>query len=66
MAPADILDPYFQNQTCDPYTPREQPCTLGNYAVYSINVSSVSDIQAGIAFARANNIRLTIKNTGHE
>ncbi|RWA06194.1 hypothetical protein EKO27_g8920 [Xylaria grammica] len=63
---AEFLMPYFQNQSCDPYTAQEKPCELGNYAQYSINVSTVGHVQAGIKFARENNIRLTIKNTGHD
>lgn len=42
------------------------PCKLGNYASYSINVTGSSDIVAGLSFAQQNNVRLTIKNTGHE
>ncbi|CAG8984001.1 hypothetical protein HYALB_00009010 [Hymenoscyphus albidus] len=65
-APAEFLAPYFQNQSCDPFTNQDRPCVLGNYAEYSINVSSIHHIQAGVQFARAKNIRLTIKNTGHD
>ncbi|KAI5865325.1 putative FAD-dependent isoamyl alcohol oxidase [Durotheca rogersii] len=63
---SEILNPYYQNASCDPFTPREQPCELGNYAVYSINVTGVDDVRAGLEFARKNNVRLTIKNTGHD
>ncbi|KAI5864079.1 FAD-binding domain-containing protein [Durotheca rogersii] len=65
-SPAEFVAPYFQNRSCDPYTSRADPCSIGNYAQYSINVSEVEHIQAGIRFARQNNIRLTIKNTGHD
>ncbi|KAI0603272.1 FAD-binding domain-containing protein [Biscogniauxia sp. FL1348] len=64
--PAEILAPWFQNQTCVPFTPVSTPCELGNYASYSINVSSTDDIAAGLAFAQENNIRLVIKNSGHD
>ncbi|KAI1272223.1 hypothetical protein F5Y07DRAFT_308514 [Xylaria sp. FL0933] len=63
---AEFLMPYYQNQSCDPFTSREKPCELGNYAQYSINVSTVSHVQAGIKFAQEKNIRLAIKNTGHD
>ncbi|KAI0502948.1 hypothetical protein F5B22DRAFT_580098 [Xylaria bambusicola] len=63
---AEFLMPFYQNQSCDPFTAIDKPCELGNYAQYSIAVSSVEDVQAGIKFARENNIRLTIKNTGHD
>ena len=60
------MDPWVQNRSCDPFTPREQPCTLGNYVNYAINVSCAADALAGVQFAQKNNIRLVIKNTGHE
>ncbi|KAI1641285.1 FAD-binding domain-containing protein [Biscogniauxia mediterranea] len=65
-SPADGVAPYFQNQSCDPFTSVESPCAIGNDAVYSINVTQVSDIQAGVLFASKHNIRLNIKNTGHD
>ncbi|PSN64856.1 FAD-binding domain-containing protein [Corynespora cassiicola Philippines] len=65
-SPSSILAPYYQNQSCDPFTPQSQPCVLGNYVSYSINASSADDIAAGISFAKTNNIRLVIKNTGHD
>jgi hypothetical protein len=61
-----MASPVFQNQSCDPFTPTDQPCDLGNYAVYSINVSDAADIVAGLQFAQLHNVRLVIKNTGHE
>ncbi|KAK1243224.1 hypothetical protein MKX07_003852 [Trichoderma sp. CBMAI-0711] len=64
--PADFLNMYFANYTCDPFTPRSTPCALGNYASYIINVTGPTDVQTGIAFAKKNNIRLVIKNTGHD
>ncbi|KAL6862000.1 FAD-binding domain-containing protein [Trichoderma novae-zelandiae] len=64
--PAEFLSMYFENYTCDPFTPRSTPCTLGNYASYVINVTGAGDVQAGISFAKKNNIRLVIKNTGHD
>ncbi|KAM0811389.1 putative Fad-dependent isoamyl alcohol oxidase [Seiridium cardinale] len=62
----DILSTYFKNYTCDPFTDRSEPCELGNLASYVINVTGVCDIQAGIKFSRENNVRLVIKNTGHD
>ena len=64
--PAEIMNVYYQNGTCDPYEPTEKPCTLGNLASYSISVTGVDDVVAGINFANQNNVRLVIKNTGHE
>jgi hypothetical protein len=41
-------------------------CTLGGYPSYSINVKNVAQIQLGINFARNLDLRLVIKNTGHD
>lgn len=60
------MSPIFLNQSCDPFTPEAQPCLIGNYVDYSINVSAPSDVVAGLSFAQEKNIRLVIKNTGHE
>lgn len=60
------MAPYYQNQSCDPFTPQSMPCELGNYVAYSINASSAAHVAAGVKFANAKNIRLVIKNTGHE
>ena len=60
------MAPFYANQSCDPYTPESRLCTLGNYVDYAINVTAPSDIATGIAFATKNNIRLVIRNTGHE
>jgi hypothetical protein len=60
------MNPYFYNLTCSPFTPADQPWELGERPVYSINVSSASDVQAGLKFVRKNNLRLVIENTGLE
>lgn len=64
--PAEFLALYFQNNTCTPFTPSSTRCVLGNYASYSIDVRSIDDVRAGISFAQKRNIRLVIKNSGHE
>ena len=63
---SSIMSPIFLNQSCDPFTPAAQPCSIGNYVSYSINVTGPSDVAAGLSFAQERNIRLVIKNTGHE
>ncbi|KAI8245490.1 FAD-linked oxidoreductase ZEB1 [Colletotrichum sp. SAR 10_99] len=60
------MSPYWLNNTCSPYTSQNASCILGNIASYAINVSSVADVVAGLEFARQNNVRLSIKNTGHD
>lgn len=57
---------YFANQSCDPFTTREWPCTLGNYVFYAVDVQTTGDIIAALSFVAENNIRLVVRNTGHE
>jgi FAD/FMN-containing dehydrogenase len=38
----------------------------GGYPVYVANVSTVADVQAAANFARSTNVRVIIKNTGHD
>lgn len=64
--PSSIMNPWQQNASCDPFTPEQSPCLLGNYASYSIKVTCWQDVAAGIQFAQKKNIRLVVKNTGHE
>ncbi|KAH9908159.1 FAD binding domain protein [Xylariomycetidae sp. FL2044] len=64
--PAEIDSPFWQNESCTPFTDPAKPCTLGNYVDYVINVSSAADVAAGLQFAQNNNIRLVIKSTGHD
>lgn len=52
------MNPYFYNLTCSPFTSAEQPCELGERAVYSINVSTPADVQAGLEFVREHDVRL--------
>lgn len=60
------MEAYFANQSCDPFTPEAQPCLIGNYVSYAVNVSSSADVIAAIDFVQENNIRFVIRSTGHE
>ncbi|KAI4162238.1 MAG: hypothetical protein LQ342_004106 [Letrouitia transgressa] len=63
---SSMMAPFYANQSCDPFTPPSTPCKLGNYVDYAIDVASPEHIKAGLAFAQKNNIRLVIRNTGHD
>jgi hypothetical protein len=63
---SSVMAHFFANQSCDAFTPREQPCLLGNYVSYSANVSTAEDVSASLKFAKKNNIRVVVRNTGHE
>ncbi|KAK2794708.1 hypothetical protein FQN52_007478 [Onygenales sp. PD_12] len=46
--------------------PLDATCYQGNVPDYYIDVRTVSDVQAGLAFADAHNIPLVVRNTGHD
>ncbi|KAK7751215.1 hypothetical protein SLS62_006901 [Diatrype stigma] len=52
--------------SCDPWQPRERPCTLGNYVSYAVAVSGPEDVVAALNFAEERDIRVVIRNTGHD
>lgn len=60
------MAPFFANGTCDPYNPVSRPCTLGNYNVYTVNVTRPDHISKTVRFATKHNIRLVVRNTGHD
>lgn len=60
------MAPVWANGSCDPFTDPSTPCLLGNYVRYAINVTDLAHIVAGIKFVKKHNIRLVIRNTGHE
>ena len=64
--PAANLWTYFTNDTCRPTQDPTDTCTLGYYGVYVLKATDKAHVKAGIDFARRNNIRLVIRNTGHD
>lgn len=60
------MQAYFANASCDPFTSQDKPCTLGNYVSYAVNVSTTDHVVAALKFAQEKNIRVVIRNTGHE
>ncbi|KAK2061109.1 FAD binding domain-containing protein [Colletotrichum caudatum] len=63
---SSVMAPLFANASCDPFTPTDAPCTLGNYVSYAVNATGPADVQAALAFADRNSVRLVIRNTGHD
>ncbi|KAI9046214.1 uncharacterized protein KD926_004052 [Aspergillus affinis] len=67
---------YYENNTCNPFYGPLSPvkseivanasCSLGGLVSYAINVFDAASALAGVNFARENNVRLIIKNTGHD
>jgi FAD/FMN-containing dehydrogenase len=55
-----------QNQQCYVESPRSVPCAQGRVSLYSAEVESAAHIQAAVNFAVTHNVKLVIKNTGHD
>ncbi|RDW61691.1 putative isoamyl alcohol oxidase [Aspergillus mulundensis] len=66
VSSSSIMQQFFANRSCDPFTAESSACELGNYVSYAVNVSSSDDVVAAVNFAQDNNIRFVIKNTGHD
>ncbi|KAH8897768.1 FAD binding domain-containing protein [Thozetella sp. PMI_491] len=70
--PTSIRAILFQGMTCMPsaYTAvflgNNGTCTVGGFPEYSVNVSNVAQMQLAVNIARELNLRLVIKNTGHD
>lgn len=60
------MQEFWANNSCDPFTNQSSSCTLGNYVSYSVDVSGADDIVSTLNFAKNNNLRLVVRNTGHE
>jgi FAD/FMN-containing dehydrogenase len=54
------------NQSCYRDTGQSSMCSQGDVPVYGVAVQSISDIAAAVNFSAARNLRLVIKNTGHD
>ncbi|KAL4893189.1 FAD/FMN-containing dehydrogenase [Aspergillus ambiguus] len=66
VSSSSVMQSYWANQSCDPFTSESRPCLLGNYVSYAVDVRTTDDVAAAIQFAKANNIRFVVRNTGHD
>lgn len=57
---------YFTNATCNITPDPTEPCTLGYYGVYVVLAQEADHVKAGLDFAREHDLRLIIRNTGHD
>ncbi|KAF2657495.1 FAD-binding domain-containing protein, partial [Lophiostoma macrostomum CBS 122681] len=64
--PILALWPLYTNNTCLPTSDPNTPCTRGFYGNYVILATNKAQIKAGVDFARTHNLRLIIRNTGHD
>lgn len=54
------------NESCYVHSSPDIPCGQGRISLYSAIVNSASQIQHAVQFAKRHNIRLVIKNSGHD
>ncbi|KAK2460205.1 hypothetical protein APHAL10511_007796 [Amanita phalloides] len=52
--------------TCYYNTTLGVPCHQGNIPILGVEVHNVGDVQAAVKFAKQHNLKLIIKNTGHD
>ena len=65
--PTEVLSPIYQGLTCLPPSIYDSGnCTLGGYPAYAVKATTVLDIQSTMNFARSQELRLVVKNTGHD
>ncbi|RDA89010.1 hypothetical protein CP532_0668 [Ophiocordyceps camponoti-leonardi (nom. inval.)] len=62
--PVSVMWDQFTNYSCLPDP--SFPCSSQGYPPYVINASTSEHVKAGIDFAKEHNIRLVVKNTGHD
>lgn len=61
------MSPLFEGATCEPQDGvLGKNCTLGGFPSYSLNITNVAQIQLAINFARNLDLRLVVRNTGHD
>ncbi|KAJ5171187.1 FAD-binding type 2 [Penicillium coprophilum] len=64
--PSSVMAPIFTNSSCNPFSSKTSPCTIGNYVQYAVNATNAVHIQETMKFAARHNLRLVIRNTGHD
>lgn len=60
------MSPLYQGLTCQPDGWGYGNCSMGGYPTYVVNATSAAQIQLAVNFARNLNLRLVVKNTGHD
>lgn len=60
--------PFWQNDACVPpeLFGGNGTCDLRPFSKYVVNASKVEDVVEGVKFARRHNLRVGVKNTGHD
>ncbi|KAJ4368361.1 hypothetical protein N0V83_006718 [Neocucurbitaria cava] len=64
-----LMNPLYYGMTCPiPASGNyaNGTCTQGGYSEYAVKVENVAQIQLAVNFARTLNLRLVVRNTGHD
>lgn len=64
--PIAQLWPFMSNNSCPWTSEPSTPCTRGFMGHYVVLATEKKHIKAGVDFAREHNLRLIIRNTGHD
>ncbi|KAI0888068.1 FAD-binding domain-containing protein [Annulohypoxylon maeteangense] len=66
--PVTVLSEWGEGDTCHATLQPQSgdTCTQGAFPTFVINATTARQIQIGVNFARNRNLRLVIKNTGHD
>ncbi|RGP69085.1 6-hydroxy-d-nicotine oxidase [Fusarium longipes] len=62
--PISVIYDQYPNWTCLPDA--DYPCSDAGYPAYVINATKPEHVKIGVDFARKHNVRLIVKNTGHD
>ncbi|KAI5460548.1 hypothetical protein BGZ63DRAFT_405016 [Mariannaea sp. PMI_226] len=62
--PISVMWDQYTNDTCLP--DGNFPCSSKGYPAYVVNATTSEHVKLGVDFARKHNIRLVVKNTGHD
>ena len=66
VSPSSPMSYQFTNNSCNPFLDPNAQCSIGYYVAYTVNATSTAHIQAAVRFAHQHNIRLVIRNSGHD
>ncbi|KAI0205969.1 hypothetical protein F4808DRAFT_447869 [Astrocystis sublimbata] len=64
--PLTELAQWTQGSSCVATLSPTGNCTRGGFPEYVVNATTAEHVQSAVRFAKDNNIRLVIKNTGHD
>ncbi|KAJ5899376.1 FAD-linked oxidoreductase sor8 [Penicillium taxi] len=65
-SPSSPMAAWFANFSCDPFSPSYTPCNIGALPQFTVNATSIDHFRYTLQFVQEHNIRLVIRNTGHD